>query len=96
EIVPREELNRTVVIAFSWLGVIAVGALVTGAFTSLPAFSVISGMVSAVGNMGPSFIPRQGFTGISPVIKVFYILGMVAGRLEILPILLIFSRRVWR
>ena len=96
EIVPREELNRTVVIAFSWLGVIAVGALVTGAFTSLPAFSVISGMVSAVGNMGPSFIPRQGFAGISPVIKVFYILGMVAGRLEILPILLIFSRRVWR
>jgi Trk-type K+ transport system membrane component len=29
-------------------------------------------------------------------VKIFYILAMVAGRLELLPLLLIFSRRVWR
>ena len=95
EVVPPEEINRTVVIVFAWLGIVVIGSLITGVFTDLPALSVFSGMVSAVGNVGPAFIPT-GVAGISPVIKVFYILGMVAGRLEILPILLIFSRRVWR
>jgi len=33
---------------------------------------------------------------ISPVVKVTYIIGMLAGRLEILPVLLLFSPRVWR
>ncbi len=95
-IVPPEEVERTVVIVFSWLGIVAIGSLITGAFTDLPVLSVFSGMASAVGNVGPSFISPNKLMGISPVVKVFYILGMVAGRLEILPILLIFSRRVWR
>jgi Trk-type K+ transport system membrane component len=33
---------------------------------------------------------------IGAPLKVCYILLMIAGRLEILPLLLIFSRRVWR
>jgi len=96
EVVPPEEINRTVVIVLSWLGLVGIGSLITGAFTDLPALSVFSGMVSAVSNVGPAFISPHDFMSISPVIKVFYILGMVAGRLEILPLLLIFSRRVWR
>ncbi len=95
-IVPPGEVERTAVIVFSWLGIVAIGSLITGAFTDLPVLSVFSGMASAVGNVGPSFIHPDKLMSISPVIKVFYILGMVAGRLEILPILLIFSRRVWR
>ncbi len=95
-IVPPGEVERTAVIVFSWLGIVAIGSLITGAFTDLSVLSVFSGMASAVGNVGPSFIPPNGLMSISPVVKVFYILGMVAGRLEILPILLIFSRRVWR
>jgi len=30
------------------------------------------------------------------VVKITYILGMLAGRLEILPVLLLFSPRAWR
>jgi trk system potassium uptake protein TrkH len=29
-------------------------------------------------------------------VKITYIVGMLAGRLEILPVLLLFSPRVWR
>jgi len=29
------------------------------------------------------------------LVKVTYIVGMLAGRLEILPVLLLFSRRAW-
>ncbi len=96
EIVPQPEVMRTAAIVFSWLGIVIAGSLITGAFTSLSPLAVFSGMASAVGNVGPMFMTQNALMGISPVIKVFYILGMLAGRLEILPILLIFSRRVWR
>jgi len=33
---------------------------------------------------------------LHPAVKLTYILGMLAGRLEILPILLLFTRRTWR
>jgi trk system potassium uptake protein TrkH len=49
-----------------------------------------------LGNVGPNYVPSEVFLNIGPGAKVIYILAMVAGRLEILPLLLIFSRRVWR
>ena len=33
---------------------------------------------------------------MGPAVKITYILGMLAGRLEILPVLLLFSSRAWR
>jgi len=33
---------------------------------------------------------------IHPLVKITYIFGMLAGRLEILPVLLLFSRKAWR
>jgi trk system potassium uptake protein TrkH len=29
-------------------------------------------------------------------VKIVYIFGMLAGRLEILPVILLFSRKAWR
>jgi trk system potassium uptake protein TrkH len=33
---------------------------------------------------------------LNPVIKLVYIAGMLAGRLEIIPVLMIFSSRTWK
>ena len=55
-----------------------------------------SGMFSALGNIGPCYISVGDMTALHPAIKIVYILGMVAGRLEILPLLLLFSPRTWR
>ena len=52
-------------------------------------------MFSAVGNIGPCYISVEEMINIHPVVKVTYIFGMLAGRLEILPVLLLFSRKAW-
>ena len=55
----------------------------------------MSGMFSALGNIGPCYIPAEETAGLHPAIKILYIFGMLAGRLEILPVLLLFSPRAW-
>jgi trk system potassium uptake protein TrkH len=53
-------------------------------------------MFSALGNIGPCYISVQDMIDIHPVVKVTYIFGMLAGRLEILPVMLLFSRKAWQ
>jgi trk system potassium uptake protein TrkH len=53
-------------------------------------------MFSALGNIGPCYISVQDMIAINPVVKIVYIFGMLAGRLEILPVLLLFSGKAWR
>jgi trk system potassium uptake protein TrkH len=53
-------------------------------------------MFSALGNVGPCYIPVEEITRLHPVIKVVYILGMLAGRLEIIPLFLFLNYRAWK
>jgi trk system potassium uptake protein TrkH len=53
-------------------------------------------MFSALGNIGPCYISVGDMIAIHPLVKATYIFGMLAGRLEILPVLLLFSRKAWR
>jgi trk system potassium uptake protein TrkH len=53
-------------------------------------------MFSALGNVGPCYIPLEDLGRLHPIIKLVYIFGMLAGRLEILPLVLLFSRKAWR
>lgn len=96
EIIGSEEVERTAAIFFAWVALLVLGGIVTGLFTGFSPLEAFSGMAAALSNIGPSYIPMTTFLGIGPGLKVFYILAMVAGRLEILPLLLIFARRVWR
>jgi len=96
EIIRAEEIQRTAAIVFAWLALLALGGLVTGLLTDFGPLEAASGMFSALGNIGPSYIPAEGFAFVGTGVKVWYILAMVAGRLEILPLLVIFSRRAWR
>jgi len=52
-------------------------------------------MFSALGNIGPCYISVKDMIDIHPVVKLTYIFGMLAGRLEILPVLLLFSKKAW-
>lgn len=95
EIIRPEEIQRTAAIVFAWLALLALGGLVIGLLTDFGPLESASGMFSALGNIGPSYIPLKRFASVGAGVKVWYILAMVAGRLEILPLLLIFSKRVW-
>jgi trk system potassium uptake protein TrkH len=96
EVIRPEEVHRTTAIFFAWVALLALGSLLTGLLTGFSPLESFSGMASVLGNVGPTYIDPKAFVTISPAVKVFYIIMMVAGRLEILPLLLIFSRRVWR
>ena len=95
EVIRAEEVQRTAAIVFAWAALLVLGGLITGLLTGFGPLESVSGMFSALGNIGPSYIPLEGFASVGVGVKVWYILAMVAGRLEILPLLLIFSRRVW-
>ena len=64
-----------------------------GALSDLGPFESLSGMLSAVGNIGPFYFSVENMASLSPIIKLTYIAGMLCGRLEILPVFIILSMR---
>jgi len=93
--VPEDEIQRVAALFFTWIALLVVGGGITALFSKHGAYESISGMFSALGNIGPCYISVQEMIEISPVVKLTYIVGMLAGRLEILPVLLLFSRKAW-
>ena len=95
-IVPDFEIKRITGLFYGWLFLIMIGGFVTAFFTNLGGWASFSGMFSAVGNIGPCYISVQKMSELPATVKLTYIFGMLAGRLELLPILLIFSPKAWR
>jgi len=96
EVVREEELRRVGALFFAWAGLLGLGALVTALLTDHGALASASGMFSALGNIGPCYIAPADMTTLPAAVKLTYIVGMLAGRLEILPLLLIANPRTWR
>ena len=69
---------------------------------SLDNISVLSsftGVLSCLNNIGPAFDqlgPTSNYAGLSVLSKLVLIVDMLAGRLEIFPILVLFSRNTWK
>lgn len=95
-IVPDDESHRIAALFFTWIALLVIGGAITALFSNQDAWSSFSGMFSALGNIGPCYISVPDMIDIHPVVKLTYIFGMLAGRLEILPVLLLFSRKAWR
>ena len=94
-IVTHEESHRVGALFFTWMVLLVIGGGITALFTNHSAWASLSGMFSALGNIGPCYISVQDMIDIHPVVKLTYIFGMLAGRLEILPVLLLFSKKAW-
>ncbi len=90
-----DEIYRVSGLFFMWIVLLVIGGCITAFLSDIGAFSSFSGMFSALGNIGPCYIPVETMGQLNPGIKITYIFGMLAGRLEILPVLLIFSRKAW-
>jgi trk system potassium uptake protein TrkH len=91
-----EQIESAHTIFFAWIILLVVGGVVTAYLSWFDGYRSLSGMFSALGNIGPCFIPADAMGQLHPIVKLTYILGMLAGRLEILPVLLLFSTRAWR
>ena len=96
KILPEEEVHRIAALFFTWMALLLFGGVVTALFSNQGPWASFSGMFSAMGNIGPCYISGPDMIDIHPVVKITYIFGMLAGRLEILPVLLLFSRKAWR
>ncbi|MFH1943141.1 MAG: TrkH family potassium uptake protein [bacterium] len=96
EKVDDEELRRIFTLFFMWIVLLVIGGGITAFFSNLSGWQSFSGMFSALGNIGPCYISVQEMIALHPVIKITFILGMLAGRLEILPVLLIFSKKFFK
>ncbi len=96
KVVPEDEVHRVAALFFTWMIFLLVGGAITALFSNQGALESFSGMFSAVGNIGPCYISGEDMINIHPVVKLTYIFGMLAGRLEILPVLLLFSRKAWK
>ena len=90
-IVSQAEIQRIIALLWAWLLIIGAGAFITAFFSDLAPWQAFSGMASAMGNMGPFYFTVHKMVGLSWVIKLTYIFGMLAGRLEILPFAVLFA-----
>jgi trk system potassium uptake protein TrkH len=96
KIVPHDEIHRIGSLFFTWVAFLIVGGMITAICSKHGPWESLSGMFSAVGNIGPCYISVPDMISISPIVKITYIIGMLVGRLEIIPVLLLFSKKSWR
>jgi len=94
--ISQNEIMRISALVFGWILLIIVGAGITALFSDLGPFEAFSGMASAVGNIGPFYFSVDKMISLSPVIKYTYIIGMLAGRLELIPIYIFISKRAFK
>ena len=62
-------------------------------------FSNFSAAVACISNVGPAFEavgPYASYAGYNGFSKVVLTMTMLLGRLEILPVFILFSRRTWK
>ena len=96
KVIELDEIQRVAALFSCWMVLLVFGGMVTEFLSHHSGYAAYSGMFSAMGNVGPCYIPLEDIGKLHPFIKVVYIFGMLAGRLEILPVFLLFSRRAWR
>ena len=91
-IIPDSEVQQIASLLWIWAILICVGAAVTAVFSDLDPWQSFSGMASAMGNMGPFYFSVHEMATMHWVVKLTYTAGMLAGRLEIIPLACLFSK----
>lgn len=91
KVISEAEIQRVAALFWSWMVIIVAGGFITAAFSDLDPWQSFSGMISAMGNMGPFYFSVHKMASLSWVVKFTYIMGMLAGRLEILPLAMLFK-----
>lgn len=95
--VDEKVLNNLNGYIMAYIGICIIGFLII----SLDGFSIetnVSAIVATFNNIGPGFDlvgPTGNFAMFSPLSKIVMIVAMLAGRLEIFPILVLFARSTW-
>jgi trk system potassium uptake protein TrkH len=84
---------------FLYFMMVAVTTLVTAATAGFDIFSSFSAALSITGNIGAGFGvagPFRNYSVLPDYLKLFYSLVMIAGRLELLTVFVLFTPEYWK
>jgi trk system potassium uptake protein TrkH len=103
-VVDERTLRAIIVFVFLYLGVCAAGAVAILIDSSLravdlTAFQALADSATALGGVGPGLGfagPMGSFDPFSDLSKLVLTAEMYLGRLEIVPVLVLFARAYWR
>ncbi len=103
-VVDERTLRAVLAFGLLYVGLFAAGALVltiesARAGLDVTTLEAIGAAATTIGNVGPAFGfagPFGSFEPFSPFAKAVMILLMWAGRLEIIPVVVLLTRRYWR
>lgn len=94
EIIETSTVRTISVIFFVWIMVVFVSSISIMLLENVSLMAALSGTVSAASNMGPLFMTEASISEFSTLSKIIWSITMLAGRLEMLPVLAIFNRQV--
>jgi trk system potassium uptake protein TrkH len=95
--ISNKTFRQAVFVLLLWLVyIVLAGSIVSLKAPHLPIADAYSTVFSAIGVYGPSFVSVEEVIAFPDLVKGILILGMLAGRLEILPLLVFFNLNAWR
>ena len=94
EILSGSVVRTISVLFFVWISVIFAATLIVLVVEDVSFIAALSGTISAAGNMGPVYMAGEKMVALSPVTKSVWVVVMLAGRLEMLPLLALFNKRI--
>lgn len=89
-------LQPIATMAYAWIITGLLGGVLLALNSGRGAIECLSLSISALSNVGPSLMPTAVLPTLPAFSKWLLIVWMIAGRLEILPVLVLFSSRTWR
>ena len=96
--VPKEILYQTLMFVSFYFAFIVLSAFLIAIIEKDTIIAVV-GSVAAVGNIGPGLGqvigPMGSFAGLSSLTKTILMVDMLAGRLELIPFLVLFQKDLW-
>lgn len=97
--VEHETVRSTTSYIIIYAGLLILSSLLIVAFESVDLVTGFSSAVTTLNNVGPGLAevgPSSNFGGMSVVSKLVLCFNMIAGRLELFPILILFSPMSWK
>ena len=94
-----EDALRSVYVFFAAYMFITLGATLVVAVDNFTFGTTFTAVVACIGNIGPGLElvgPMGNYAAFSPLSKIVLSLCMIVGRLEVLPILVLFSGNAWK
>ena len=94
-----DHVVKTVLCYLAAYVIIILGSFLLVSLDKFDATTNFTAVVAMVNNIGPGLHevgPAGNFGGYNPVSKLILIFDMLAGRLELFPVLILFSAGTWR